>query len=126
MARQNRTLTITAGTPIRLSDFVTAAVANEILPPQYVVNFCAQMMHGGTGLGYIMLGIPNGVTPNASTDGQLTAELAPASATSPGGFFYQNQGSFGSPLSGAVDLTRAWIDGSVTSDKMILSWDTTP
>jgi hypothetical protein len=125
MARFNRTLTIGSG-PVRLSDGATAAVAGEVLPPQYVVNFSAQMVHGGSGLGYITLGAANGYTPNQANDGDLTAEIAPATSTAPGGFFYQNQQAYGSPLAGTVDLARAWIGGSNPGDKMVLSWDTTP
>src|ERR1700722_16496600 len=116
MARFNRTLTIGAA-PIRLSDFATAATVGEQLPPKYVVNFFAQMLHGGSGIGWLSLGIPPGTTPTVPPpDGQLSAELAPATANAPGGSFNQNQSAFGSPLAGTMDLARAWLSGSNAGD----------
>ncbi len=126
MARLNRTLALTTGVWIRLSDLATAATAGEQLPPQCVVNLSLQMKAGGSGLaiGSVGLGIPNGTTPTGA-DGQLTAQLAACTATAPGGQFYINQTSYGSPLSGIADLTRAWISGT-SGDSMIVSYDTTP
>lgn len=125
MARQNRTFTIGAS-PIRLFDGATAAAATDAFPPQYVVNLSIQMLHGGTGLGYVSLGIPLGITPDVTVSGQLTSEIAPATTTAPGGFFYQNQTSFGSPLSGTADITRAWLHGSSPGDKVVVSWESNP
>jgi hypothetical protein len=126
MARFNRTYTIEAN-PIRLSDNATAATVGEILPPKYVVNFFVQALHGGSGLIWVSTGIPNGVTPAVPpTDGQLTSELSPATATAPGGSYNQNQSAFGSMLAGTVDLTRAWISGANAGDTVVVSYDTTP
>jgi hypothetical protein len=125
MARQNLTLALTTGVWTRLSDLATAATALEQLPPQWVVNFSAQLKANGAGfLAQIGLGIPNGVTPTGAS-GQLTSQIAPSTPTAPGGQFYQNQSAYGSPLAGLVDITRAWVNGT-TGDFLIISWDSTP
>lgn len=127
MARINKTIALTTSAVIRVWDLVTAAPAGEAaqpLPPQNCINFNAQMQHGGTGnLGYILLGAKPGYTPNPATNGDLSAEIAPSTSTAPGGSFYQNQSSFGSPLAGTLDLTRTYVAGS-TGDSMIVTYDT--
>jgi hypothetical protein len=103
--RYNKTLTITSGTPIQLATVPTFARAIFI-----------QMAASGSGIGYVMAGIPPGTTPNHSTSGQLTAQLAPASATSPGGNYSDNNAL-------GIDIARIWIDGANSGDTVIVSWD---
>lgn len=127
MARINKLITIASGTPTRIWDGATAAPSYEQASPPpavWVTNFFVQMMHGGSGLGFVMTGIPYGTTPNYNTAGTVTGELAPASASAPGGSFSQDQSAFGSELAGTVDITRAWVDGASSGDKVIVSYDT--
>lgn len=123
MARVNRILNPGA-LPQRLSDWVTAAVVGERLDPIYVNKLSIQMMDGGSGLGYIFLGIPNGITPTLPPiDGQLSLELSPATAGNPGG--QVSDSKFGSGvLSGTEDVTKAWVAVASSGDKIIVSYDT--
>jgi hypothetical protein len=123
MARVNRTLTPNAGA-IRLSDFVTAATAGELLAPLWVNKLSIQMKHGGSGIGYVFLGIKNGATPTLPPiDGQLSLELEPATATAPGG--QVSDSKFGSGvLSGTEDVTKCWIATANSGDSMIVTYDT--
>ena len=105
--RKNFTKTITSGTPIQVS-------ATPLTVDRYII----QMAIGGTGYGLICI-VPVGTTPAAScaTAGQLSGQLAPASATAPGGSWSDavaNQG-------GSINLQTVWIDGSVSGDKVTIS-----
>ncbi len=108
--RLNQLLTVTAGTPIQLSK-----------TPLYVSEVLIQMATGGTGLGYVCAGIPSGVTPAAAcgTAGQLSAQLSPASSTAPGGYYADSaqdrQGR-------GIDLSQIWVDGSHSSDSIIVTY----
>lgn len=121
--RYNLLITVTAGTPIQ----VTAGLACPNCP-LLVDRTLIQMVHGGTGIGYVMDlsqyfisgSLPASVTPNHATAGQLTAELAPASATAPGGSY--SDSVTGSPGGGAIDLSHIWLDGSHTGDTIIVTY----
>jgi hypothetical protein len=104
MARVNQIITI-GSAPIQLS-------ANSLLVNMILI----QMQHGGSGLGYVMDGIPITITaPLPTTAGQLTAELAPATSTAPGGG-YSN--------TGRSDLQKTWVHGSNAGDTVIVTYDT--
>ncbi len=110
--RVNITITITAGTPVQIS--AQPKIANRIF---------VQMVTGGTGRGYVMDGIPVGVTPDPTVSGQLTAELAPATATAPGGTYTDGGPGTTAATNGGIDLQRFWVGGSNTGDKIIVSYD---
>lgn len=99
--RVTKTLTITAGTPIRLATSVTL-----------VDRLVIQMKHGGSGLGYVMDGITSG-TPSIGANNPV--ELAPASANAPGGTYQDS-----SPL--GIDISQIWIDGSNSGDIVGVSY----
>jgi hypothetical protein len=123
--RVNVTITITAGTPINLAvamGFTTAALLAKA--PPIPVNRCVvQMLIGGTGCGYVMNmeQYAPGKTPVATTSGHLTAQLAPATATAPGGSF--SDFVSGAPACGPGDLTKLWVDGSNSGDTLAASAD---
>lgn len=105
-ARTNRVITVTAGTPVRLSP-----------THQTVDRIFIQMMTGGSGRGFVMDGIPLTVTPDRTNPTHLTAELQAATATSPGGNYAdQAQGS------STIDIAMIALDGTQTGDKIIVSY----
>ncbi len=108
--RINLKITITSGTPIQLSAF--HLYASEIL---------IQNKSGGTGIIQICAGIPLGTTPAAhcGTAGQLTAELAPASSTAPGGS-YSDSVTIKSGT--GIDLSGIWLDGGTSGDIATVSF----
>ncbi len=129
MARFNITLTVTAGTPKNISTGKSTAemlaLGYVTIPPLPLNELCIQMKHNNTGLGYVMSGI-RGVTsavqqwrtPSTAAITDVTAELAPATATAPGG-------SWTDPTNNqtTINAEQCWIDVSVTSD-VIVSYDT--
>jgi hypothetical protein len=108
-------LTITAGTPIRLA--ITKTLVDRLF---------IEGRHGAsTGIIYVMLGVPVATTCNAADPSQLTAELAPATATAPGIAFNDPVGANGNTPSDREDLALACIDGTHTGDTVIVSyWST--
>ncbi len=128
MARQNFTVTVIAGTPINLATAMTSAqmlAAGYTYVPRKMINrILVQLLIGGTGAGYVMDGI-RGVTsaaqqwrvPAATTSTDLTAQLAPASATAPGGSYSDSDNEHG------IDISGCWVDGSHTGDTLQVSFD---
>lgn len=108
--RINKSITVTAGTPIQVSS--TKILAAEVF---------IQMATGGTGVGYICAGIPSGTTPSASCGGagQLTAQLAPASATAPGGSYSD---SISLTVGAGIDISTIWVDGGHSGDVILVSF----
>lgn len=104
--RYNRTIVVTAGTPIRLTA-ATRTLAREI---------SIQMAVGGTGPGYVMAGISNGRTPSASNSIDLTAQLAAATASAPGSQYSDTNEK-------GIDISQIWVDGSTNGDPITISWD---
>ncbi len=118
-ARVNVTYTVAAGTPVRVADGATSGTIS--VQPLIVNRLLIQMKHAGTGLGIVMDGIPVGTTADSTKSAHVTAELAPATATAPGGSYSDTR----DPASGSgIDLSRMWIDGSHTGDTIIVSYDT--
>lgn len=103
--RTNQTITVTSGTPIRLSSTHV-----------YVREIFIQMAIGGTSAGYVM--IVAGHTPSKSTAGDVTAQLAPATSTAPGGAYSD------SSQQADIDLYNIWVDGDHSGDTIIVSYDT--
>jgi len=129
--RVNFTVTVTAGTPVNVATalnsvaMVAAGFANGAPLPRKLVNrLFIQMIHGGSGRGYVMDGI-QGVTsatqqwrvPDATVSTDMTAELAPATATAPGGSYGDSDNDHG------IDVSKTWVDGSNTGDKIQISID---
>lgn len=133
--RINRLFAIDHTKVTRLSDLLNTAVAGEQLAPIYVNRIFFQMRAGSAGLGFVFIGVPNGVTPalpvapanGAGETTWLTAELgASPSAAQPGGALSDGiagNGSLGGVLNGADDITRIWVGGSNDGDLMLVSWD---
>lgn len=115
--RLNKTATIVAGTPINIATLLG-------LDPAFPVparRWTAQALIGGTGAIYIMDGIkPRARVPVSSTSGDLTAQLAPASATAPGSF-YEDAYTADADNQGDIDLSLTWIDGSHSGDTVAVS-----
>lgn len=115
--RINRTMTVTAGTPQN----VAVLLGLDPAFPQPARRWTAQALIGGTGAIYVMDGVrPRGTTPAASTSGQLTAQLAPASATSPGSQ-YEDAYTADADNQGDIDLSLSWLDGSHDGDTVAVS-----
>jgi hypothetical protein len=122
--RVNTTITIAAGTPVNIAVALglvsaVASTTNPIIANRYLL----QMLHGGTGRGYVMdmSAFTAGTTPTYSTSGHLSGEMAPASANAPGGSW--GDAASGIPSGGPVDLTKLWVDGSHTGDTVVFSGD---
>lgn len=102
--RINRIITLN-GSPQLVGSFFNA----QPNAPFYADRVFIQMLTGGVNLGYVMDGIPYGTSPTVSTVTQLTAQLAAASASAPGGSYsdtaYVNNG-------GGIDLNQMWVQGT--------------
>lgn len=109
--RINQKLTIVAGTPIQLSAFHF-----------YVTEIFIQGAASASGgIIEICAGIPLGTTPAAhcGTAGQLTAQLAAATSTAPGGSYSDSvNGKQGS----GIDLANIWVDGQHSGDVVTVSY----
>lgn len=111
--RVNRSITITSGTPVNVWTGTGAAETTPVMARAILL----QMKHGGTGIGYVLAGISRNRVPSASNSADLSAELAPASATAPGGGYSDSAEVTG------IDVSRIWIDGSVSGDVVICTVD---
>jgi len=123
--RENMSITVVAGTPINVATGMTAAQMatagiTAAIPQKLANRVFVQMLHGGSGLGYVMDGIlPRGRVPASSASGDLTAELAVATAGAPGGSY-----SDGAPNDAGldVDLALMWVDGAHSGDVIKVSY----
>ena len=107
-AQFGKQITVTAGTPIRLVN--TRTMVSSLL---------IQMKHGGSGLGLVY----NADPAIACSAGTLVAELAPATATSPGGSYtFPSNGSATTESSG-FDINYVCVDGSNSGDVLVTSWN---
>ncbi len=106
--RYNRSpqIVVASGTPVQLA--TTQTIVREV--------FIQMAVSASGGVGYVMAGIPNGVTPSSSTASQLTAQLCAATSTTPGCAY-----SDSNPL--GIDVSQIWVDGGHTGDVIICSWD---
>ena len=103
----NKTFTVVAGTPIQVE------TNDKVLADTILI----QMMVGGSGVGYVMDGILAGRTPSASNDYDLSAQLAPASPTAPGGTWTKENWRHG------IRVSQIWVDGATSGDKIKVSYD---
>lgn len=117
-ARFNQLVTIVAGTPVNLA--TATSTVPDITDQRRCAKLFIQAVHGGTGLVYVMAGIKIGRTPAASTAGDLTAELAPATAGSPGGSYSDEDPS---PGGSGILLSAIWLDGAHSGDTVIVSYE---
>lgn len=101
--RVGTTVTIAAGTPVRVS--ATAIYADRI--------FIQMKVAASGGVGYVMLGVPPGVTP--STASWPTIQLCAATSTVPGCAY--------SDVGANIDISRIWIDGAHTGDTVTVSYE---
>lgn len=106
----SRTVTFTTGTAVRISN--NDVQANSIF---------VQMLHGGTALGYVLFAAPD-VTCALATAGQLVAEMAPATATAPGGTFNFPSNSTAQSGSSGTNV-HFWCVGGTTGDTAVISYN---
>lgn len=106
----SRVVTFTTGTAVRIS--TTDTQVNSIF---------VQMLHGGSALGYVLFADP-AVTCALATTGQLVAELAPATATSPGGSYTFPSNSTAQSASGGTNI-RFWCVVGSTGDTAVVSYN---
>lgn len=115
--RLSATITITAGTPVS----VATALGLDAGLPIYARRWTAQALVGGSGIIYVEDGIkPRGRVPVSSVSGDLTGQLAAATASAPGGF-YEDIYEADADNQGDIDLSLSWIDGSHTGDTVAVS-----
>jgi len=128
----SQTLTITANTPLNAYSGLSAAAmasagwtssfapaASTFFVPTFLVKrIFVQMLPGGSGIGYVLLGSP-GQAPAHGTNGQMLAELAPSpSATTPGGTYAD-----GDSNENCIDVSQIWIDGSHSGDTVLVTYE---
>ncbi|MCL5743002.1 MAG: hypothetical protein M1541_03600 [Acidobacteria bacterium] len=112
--RMNTEISVVAGTP------VNAAAALGLPPERKANRVFAQMKEGGAGVGYVMDGIKNGRTPDATKAIDVTAVLAASpDATTPGGEYRDSDPR----TSAGILLDELWFDGGNSGDKIRLSVD---
>lgn len=116
--RVNMTLTITAGVPLNVS--TQSTVSDGV--PRMATRVFIQLYPGATGIAYIMdgiSGVSNGAprVPSHSNSTDLTAIVYGATASAPGSSYSDYDAYHG------IDVSKLWIDGSVSGDKVIVSFD---
>ena len=100
------TITVTAGTPIFIASGQTPILADRLI---------IQMLHGGTGYGLVYDDVPIGMTAaQVAAGGDVAVELAPATATAPGGAYTD------AVQNGSIDLRMIAVDGSNTGDHILV------
>ena len=104
--------------PIALTTGSAVRVAN--MDVQFNSLFI-QMKHGGSNIGYVLFADP-ALTCSATTAGQVVAELAPASATAPGGSFTFPSNGVANYGSGGNNAHYWCVQGS-TGDSVIVSYN---
>ena len=97
--RYKALITITAGTPIFVASGPTPILADR---------FFVQALHAGTGRILFFDDVPLGMTAaQVAAGGDVAIELAPATATAPGGNYADL---------GTIDLRKVAVDGSSSGD----------
>lgn len=110
--RLNYTYTLTAGTAVRLA-------SQKMLASRMLIQNIP--MTGG-GVTIIMLGVPTGTACDSTQAAQVTAYLAPATSTAPGGSFSDPQGANGNTIADSENMQNACIDTTVTGTKVTVSF----
>jgi hypothetical protein len=114
--RVNKTFTVGANEINVATGLTTAAARENSMPAKRVF---IQMLMGGSGLGYVMDGIPWGTVADSTVDGHVTAQLAVATATAPGGSYTDRSQTPGAD----IDLSKLWVHGANSGDKIKVSYD---
>jgi len=112
--RTNIKVTLNPGTPVNV------AKALGIEGSAFANRVSIQMAVGGAGYGSVMDGIGAGRTPSVNKAGDVTIQLAPASATSPGGQYGDPPAAIPFSQAPAIDLSQIWVDGS-QADPVLIS-----
>ncbi|HLG97160.1 MAG TPA: hypothetical protein VKX49_12680 [Bryobacteraceae bacterium] len=129
--RINVTLTIGAA-PINITTGMTAAqmaaagMTSQLAPagatffvqPMRLRSISFQMIHGGSGLGYVLTGSVGRAPAAVFAASDLVAELDFASAQSPGGS-WSDSDDFG-----RIQGENYWVHGANPGDKVQVSYDT--
>lgn len=110
--RINRVLTV-GDDPLNVLTGEADAI-DQSTEPVYADRVLIQMVTGGSGIGYVMDGVPLGHVPDASVDDDITSELSASDGTGPGGSYSDADGNGGSP----IDLRLLWVDGANAGDKI--------
>lgn len=109
--RINKQVTVTAGTPVRVA-----------LGTTKMNRLFLQSRHSNTGLIYVLMGVNPTKTCDATDATQLTAELGPGDSTHPGSSLSDPQGANGNSPSDYEDASWLCVDGTHTSDVVIISF----
>ena len=110
--RVNQQITVTAGTPIRVTTIAGT----------YVNRLFIQSRHANTGVVYVLMGVKSATACDATNTSQLTAELGPGDATHPGGTLSDPQGANGNTPADSEDASMICIDGTNSGDVVIVSF----
>lgn len=115
--QQGEVITITSGTAIRI--VLNPSLVNPVMANSMLI----QSQHGGSGIIYVLNARPDQTCNKGAAGTTLVAELAPASATSPGGSFTFPSNGGATNQSSGFDLRYWCVDGSNSGDVAIVSWD---
>lgn len=115
MPRVNVTVTVASGTPVNVGAALGFGSGEQCRAQRVFVQ---ALPASSGGLVYVMDGIGNGRTPSSSASIDVTAVLAAATATAPGGSYSDTADPDGP---GYIDLKEFWIDGSHTTDTVKVS-----
>lgn len=110
--RINRTFTVGVN-PICVSTETGASDGIRLIADRVFIQMLP--VAGGGGLGYVMDGIRPDRVPSIALAGDVTAVLASATATDPGG------GYSDSDAHGGIDLSLLWIHGAQVGDTIKFS-----
>jgi hypothetical protein len=77
------------------------------------------MLAGSTGIGYVLAGVPAGITPVSDTGIYLAGQVSAPTGSNPGGSYSDTVPSGDSP----IDMSSVWLDGSVDGDKILISYN---
>lgn len=116
--RVNFKVTVVAGTPVNVA---TQGTSGDGIP-KLATRVLIQLMPASTGVGYIMdgiYGVANGSprVPNHTASTDLTAIISGAAATTPGATYSDVDFQKG------IDISKMWVDGSVSGDTITVSYD---
>lgn len=110
--RLNYQYTLTAGSPVRIA-------SQKMLASRLLIQNIPMASGGAT---IIMLGVPLATVCDSTQAAQVTAYLAPATTTSPGGSFSDPQGANGNTATDSEDMQKACLDTTVTGTKVVVSF----
>lgn len=106
----SRVVTLTTGSPVRVTN-------NDVQASSLFI----QALHGGSNIVYVLFADPN-IACNVNTAGQLVAELAPATATAPGGSFTFPSNGATQNAAGGSNMHHWCVQGT-SSDQVVISYN---